>query len=150
MICDVTTTKAVGDTFTGTIDFIAFGPEDNHGFYRVEVEETDDNTGIFEGSVEFIMLNQNTVDTDQSATLDPISDSVTMLLTYDYTGTDAPRIKYNDTDGDGVYTGIADQVDAPTHSGTVTFDQESYKVADTVLKTETDHHHNTDSELKEV
>jgi len=148
LICTVTSTSTTDRTIT--IDFIAFGPEDNHGIYRVEVEETDDNTGIFEGSVEFIMLNQNTIDSDQSGTLDTISDGITMLLSYDYTGTDAPRIKYNDTDGDGVYTGIADQVDAPTHSGTVTFDQESYKVADTVTITVNDQDLNTDSELIDV
>ena len=137
--CDMTSgAKAVGATYTGTLDFMAFGPDDNHGIYRIEVEETDDNTGIFVGDVEFIMLNQNTIDTNQASTITAISDSITMLMTADLTGTDAPRVKYNDTDSDGVYTGIADQVDAPTHSGSVTLNSESYKVADTVVITVND------------
>jgi hypothetical protein len=145
-------TPQVADTTqtTGFITFMAFGPEDNHGKYRIEVEESDDNTGVFEGAVEFIMLNQNTIDTNQATTLDVVSDGVTMLMTADLTGTDAPRIKYNDTDSEGIYTGIADQVDAPTHSGTVSFDSESYKVADTVTITVTDQDLNTDSELIDV
>ena len=142
--------KASGATYTGTLDFMAFGPDDNHGIYRIEVEETDDNTGIFVGDVEFIMLNQNTIDTNQASTITATSDSITMLMTADLTGTDAPRVKYNDTDSDGVYTGIADQVDAPTHSGSVTLNSESYKVADTVVITVNDQDLNTDSELIDV
>ena len=73
-----------------------------------------------------------------------------MIISADMTGTDAPRVKYNDTDGDGIFTGIADQVDAPTHSGVVTFDSDSYKVADTVTITVTDMDLNADSELIDV
>ena len=40
---------------------MAFGAEDQHGVYRVEVEETDDDTGVFTGTVEFILLNQLTI-----------------------------------------------------------------------------------------
>ena len=153
LVCTVVSTNtnadAVGDTFTGVIHFMAFGPSDNHGAYYIEVEETDDNTGVFVGDVEFIMVNQNNIDTAFYEG-DAISDSVTMVMTADFTGTDAPRIKYNDTDGDGVYTGVADQVDAPTHSGTVDFDSDSYKKADTVTITVTDQDLNTDSELIDV
>ena len=95
------------------------------------------------------MVNQNNIDAEFYSG-DAISDSVTMVMTADYTGTDAPRVKYNDTDADGVYTGVADQVDAPTHSGTVDFDSDSYKNADTVTITVTDQDLNTDSELIDV
>jgi len=125
LTCQIATGNydAVGESFTGFFEFAAFGPSDNHATYRVEVEETGDNTGVFVGGVEFIMMNQNTID-DADATLMTIqSDSVTMLMTADLTGTDAPRVKYNDTDGDGIFTNVADQVDAPTHSGSVSFDQ---------------------------
>ena len=153
LVCNVlnsnTNADATTDTFTGVLHFLAFGPGDNHGAYFIEVEETDDNTGVFVGDVEFIMINQNTVDSVMY-TGDAISDSVTMVMTADYTGTDAPRVKYNDTDADGVYTGVADQVDAPTHSGTVDFDSDSYKNADTVTITVTDQDLNTDSELIDV
>jgi len=141
---------AVGESYFIAVDYMAFGQSDNHGYYRIEMDETDDNSGVFEGSVEFIMVNNNTVDTDLSSTITGIGTSVTMLMTADLTGSDAPRVKYNDTDSDGQYTGIADQVDAPTHSGVVEFDQESYKVADTVTITVTDMDLNSDSSLIDV
>jgi len=152
LICNITSGEytALGETNLGFFEFAAFGASDNHANYRVEVEETDDNTGIFVGDVEFIMFNQNTIDDDQSGALTATSDSISMAMTADLTGTDAPRISYNDTDGDGVYTKVSDQVDAPSHSGTVEFDQESYKIADTVTITLTDMDLNTDSELIDV
>jgi len=141
----------VGDTFTYTIDWMAFGSEDQHGVYRVEVEETDDNTGVFTGTVEFILLNQLTIQPLNNSTgMTGISDDVTMVINADMTGTDAPRVKYNDTDADGVYTAIGDQVDAPTHSGVVTLNSDSYKIADTLEVTVNDMDLNTDSELIDV
>jgi hypothetical protein len=46
---DVTPQVAGTTTSTGFVTFMAFGPSDNHGQYRIEVEETDDDTGVFEG-----------------------------------------------------------------------------------------------------
>jgi hypothetical protein len=51
---------------------------------------------------------------------------------------------------DGVSTQIADQQDAPSHSGVVSFDMDSYKVADTVTVTLTDMDLNVDSDLIDV
>jgi hypothetical protein len=51
---------------------------------------------------------------------------------------------------DGVSTQIADQVEAPTHSGVVSFDSSSYKVADTVTITLDDTDLNTDVETIDV
>ena len=79
-----------------------------------------------------------------------IDSDVTMIINADMTGTDAPRVKYNDTDADGVYTAIGDQVDAPTHSGVVTLNAESFKIADTLEITVTDMDLNADSELIDV
>ena len=73
-----------------------------------------------------------------------------MVINADMTGTDAPRVKYNDTDADGVYTAIGDQVDAPTHSGVVTLNAESFKIADTIEITVNDMDLNVDSELIDV
>ena len=127
---------------------MSFGADDWHGVYNIEVEESGDNTGVFEGDIEYIMANN--LNYDNIPELTYISDSVTMWVNADQTGTDAPRVKYNDTDSDGVITPIADQVDAPTHSGTVTFDSDTYKVADTMTITVTDMDLNTDSELIDV
>ena len=55
-----------------------------------------------------------------------------------------------DLGSDGVSTQIADQVAAPSHSGVVTFDNDNYKTADTVVITLDDQDMNTDSELIDV
>jgi hypothetical protein len=123
----------------------------NNAVYRFLLEETDDNTGVFEGSVEYIMMNQ--LNSQLVGDIDDIatnSDSITMILAADHTGTSAPRIIYSDTDSDGQTTGIADQADANTHNGVVSFDSDNYKVADTVTVTVEDMDLNTDSDLIDV
>ena len=52
----------------GTIvaDIFTFGENDNgdtenHAIYRALLEETDSGSGVFEGTVEYQMLNQRTV-----------------------------------------------------------------------------------------
>ena len=154
LVCAIYGNNGVGYEYFVTLDFMAFGASDHDGIYRVEVKETDSNTGVFEGNVEYIMLNQLTYDqvsvstvVDTFFNITTIGSGVDIILKSDATGTSAPRVVYADIDSDGVATGIADQVDAPTHSGTVDFDQDSYKVADTVTITLTDMDLNVDSSL---
>ena len=53
-------------------------------------------------------------------------------------------------DQEGVFTPVADQVEAPTHSGVVSFDLNNYKIADTVVITLEDADLNTDVETIDV
>jgi hypothetical protein len=137
-------------------DIFSFGIADdgvrqNNAIYRLLLEETDDNTGVFVGSVEYLMLNQ--LNTDQTSTylgLSTIDQDVDIIVHEDLTDEDSPRINYNDLGADGVITQIADQLAAPSHSGTVSFDSENYKIADTVVVTVDDQDLNTDSELIDV
>jgi len=139
----------IGDSFY--IDIFTFGDRVNNAIYRFLLEESDDNTGIFEGDVEFIMLNQLNVDTVGTFTgITTTSDSITIIVHEDMTDEDSPRINYLDLGADGVETQIADQVAAPSHSGVVTFDSDNYKTADTVVVTLDDQDMNTDSELIDV
>ena len=48
---------------------------------------------------------------------------------------------------DGVETQVGDQLAAPTHSGVVEFDNDSYKEADTVVVTLTDADLNTNPDI---
>ena len=132
------------------IDFFSFHSNGtNNAAYRIQAEEGD--PGVFEGDVEYIMINQSTGDAyDDWPSRTHLSDSVTMIMTGDLTGVDAPRVQVNDTDSDGVSTPQADQVDVLTHSGTADLDADAYKIADTVTVTITDMDLNTDSELIEV
>ena len=154
-----TATVQVGLTGTGVasascniaVDFMSFGAGVNNAVYRLLLEESGDNTGVFEGSIEYIMMNQlNSALVADIADIATNADSVTMILAADATGSSAPRMIYGDTDSDGQATGIADQADANTHNGVVSFDSTNYKVADTVTVTVTDMDLNTDSDLIDV
>ena len=145
---------AVGDDFY--VDFFSFRSDDtaraNNAIYRLYLEESDDNTGEFVGSVEYLMLNQ--LNTNKAATysdwLVTASDEINIIVHEDLTDEDSPRINYLDLGADGVSTQIADQVEAPSHSGVVTLDNDNYKIADTVVVTLDDQDLNTDSELIDV
>ncbi|MGH9910148.1 MAG: hypothetical protein ACRD32_05865, partial [Nitrososphaerales archaeon] len=97
------------------------------------------------------MLNQaNILNRVTYGILRAIDDEVTFIVSDDSDDEDAPRINYYDVGGDGIATQISDQQDAPTHSGVVTFDKDSYKVADTVTVTINDQDLNVDSDLIDI
>ena len=139
------------------IDIFTFGqhPDDgsedantryNDAIYRFEAEETDNNTGRYVGTVEYIMLNQfNYWNPDTYDSLETISDDLDIIVHEDLTGEDDVRITYYDIDNEGVETQISDQEAAPTHDGEVSLDANTYKVADTVTITLVDADLNTDS-----
>lgn len=132
------------------VDFFSFGDKANNAIYRMELEESGDNTSIFEGTIDYIMTNQlNQLDSTYSG-IATISNSIIIIVTEDLTDEDAPRLNYLDYGADGVSTQIADQQDAPSHSGVVDLDMDTYKIADTVLVTLTDMDLNTDSSLIDI
>ena len=141
-------------------DFMSFGYEDDgvqgseriaNQIIRIEAEETDDGTGVFEGSLEYVMVNQlNILDQDTYDSVEPISDAPTFIVMEDLTDEDSPKVTYLDLGADGVATQVSDQQEAPSHSGVVSFDSSNYKIADTVVITLEDPDLNTDSELIDI
>jgi len=118
---------------------------------RIEAEETGDNTGLFEGSLEYTMINQlNVLDAATYEGLSTIADDPTFIVFEDLTDEDSPRVNYLEIIDDGVPTKRADQQEAPSHSGIVSFDNDNYKVADTVYITLEDQDLNVDSDLLEI
>ncbi|MBT4891422.1 MAG: hypothetical protein HON60_00575, partial [Gammaproteobacteria bacterium] len=133
------------------LDIFSFGPGTNNAIYRLLLEETDDNSATFVGSIEYEMLNQINIDTPATYTgLSTIDSDIDIIVEQDMTDEDSPRVNYLDLGADGVSTQIADQLEAPTHSGVVSFDSDNYKIADTVVVTLDDQDMNTDSELIDV
>ena len=151
-----------GDSIIAVVDIFSFGQDPEqlesaattrhaNAIYRMLLEETGDNTAIYTGTIEYTALNQlNVGDSDTYSGLDTIDDEITIIVPTDLTDEDAVRVDYLDTDGEGISTQIGDQVDAPTHSGIVSFDDSNYKVADTVTVTLTDADLNTNSDTTEV
>jgi len=118
---------------------------------RLELEETGDNTSTFEGSLEYIMVNQlNILDPATYTGLSTIADDPNFIVIEDLTDEDAPRVNYLDLGADGVSTQVSDQEEAPSHSGIVSFDNDSYKIADTVTITLEDKDLNVDSDLIDI
>ena len=128
---------------TGTVvfDIFTFGDGVNHAIYRALLEETEAGA-VFEGTVEYEMLNQRTVD-DVAAhsNVVAVGNELVMILDTGYTGTDAPEIDYA---GDNA------SEDAPSNTGEVALDSETYRVSDEATITLTDADLNTDSGAKEI
>ena len=141
-------------------DFFSFGFEDDgnqaservaNQIIRLELEEDADNTGKFIGTLEYTMVNQlNILEETTYTELTTISDEPSFIVIEDLTDEDAVRVNYLDKGRDGVSTQIADQEEAPSHSGVVTLDSNSYKVADTVTVTLSDPDLNVDSDLVDI
>ncbi|MCV0373533.1 MAG: hypothetical protein K5793_08290 [Nitrosarchaeum sp.] len=118
---------------------------------RLELEETGDNTSTFAGSLEYTMINQlNILDNSTYAGLSTIADDPSFIVIEDLDDEDSPRVNYLDLGADGVSTQIADQAEAPAHSGVVSFNSDSYKNADTVTITLEDADLNVDSDLIDI
>jgi len=141
-------------------DFFSYG-FDNDGLLsgerianqiiRIEAEESGDNTSTFQGSLEYIMINQlNILNEDTYLDLSTIADDPSFIVIEDLTDEDSPRVNYLDLGSDGVSTQVADQEEAPSHSGVVSFDLSTYKNADTVTITLEDNDLNVDSDLIDI
>jgi hypothetical protein len=153
-------TAAPGTVFPTASDVIGFGFSDDgvetnervsNQIIRLELEETGDNTSTFEGTLEYTMVNQlNILDPATYAGLTTIADDPTFIVIEDLTDEDSPRVNYLDLGADGVSTQVSDQEEAPSHSGIVSFDNDSYKIADTVTITLEDSDLNVDVDLIDI
>ena len=113
-------------TFALEVFTFGTGPDGtvNDAIYRPLLEETSSDSGVFEGTIEYKMLNQISI--DKAATYGDVvavDDELVIILDDGYTGTSAPEVAY---DGDHV------REDAPTYTGEVSFDSATYRVADEV------------------
>ncbi|HTD20841.1 MAG TPA: hypothetical protein VK667_15050, partial [Ktedonobacteraceae bacterium] len=125
----------------------------NNAIYRWELEETGDNTSTFTGTTEYLMLNQlNVFDPNTYSTLRPISHQVKFVAIQDMLQSEsrAPQISYQDLGSDGQFTPISAQQDILTHTGVISFDSKTYKIADTVTITLKDADLNVDNDLVDI
>ena len=143
-------------TYNMALDFFKFGQAEdgtryNDAIYRLEAEETGTNTGIYSGTLEYVMLNQINIFKESTFTgLDTIGVALDIIVAEDMTDEDAVELIYLDVDGQGVETQTSAQIDAPTYSGVVSFDGDNYKVADTVTIKLEDRDLNTDSDVIDI
>ena len=142
------------------VDFFSFGYKNDgeasseriaNQIIRLLLEESGDDTASLEGTLEYIMINQLNID-DQAtyAGLATIDDEVSFIVIEDRTGSDAPSVTYLDVDPNGIQTQVSAQEDAPSHSGVVSLNVDSFKAADLVTVTLEDLDLNVDSGLPDV
>ncbi|CUR50924.1 Putative S-layer protein [Nitrosotalea devaniterrae] len=125
----------------------------NNAIYRFELEESGDNTGVFTGTNQYVMLNQlNIYNPTTYSTLRPIQHDVKFAAITDMLQAEAraPQVTYFDLGQDGVNTQISAQTDIPTHTGVVSFDSKTYKIGDTVTITLSDADLNVDNDLVDI
>ena len=142
------------------IDFFSFGFENDgaasderiaNQIIRLLLEESDDDTGSLEGTLEYVMINQlNINDLATYEGLVTIDDEVSFIVIEDLTIGSAPSVTYLDVDTTGTQTQVSAQQDAPSHSAVVSLDVESFKAADTVTVTLEDLDLNTNSGLPDI
>ncbi len=138
-------------SFGFTDDGVESGERIANQVVRLELEESGDNTGVFEGTLEYAMVNQLSIaDSSTYSGLALIDDEATLIAIEDLTDEDTLTVTYNDLGRDGVVTPVSDDEAALSHSGTVSLDATSYKIADTVTVTVRDADLNTSSDTTEV
>ena len=142
------------------VDFFSFGYKNDgqasderiaNQIIRLLLEESGDNTASLEGTLEYIMINQLNID-DQAtyAGLATMDDEVSFIVIEDRTGSSAPSVTYLDVDTNGIKTQVSAQEDAPSHSGVVSLNVDSFKASDLVTVTLEDLDLNVDSGLPDV
>ena len=137
------------------------GSDVHNCIYRIEAEETGDNTGIFEGTVEYVMLNNSTAaasdngehngnDEEVEGLLGTNSDEVTVVVMNGVSGSDGIRVVYNDTDALQQADKLGIQRDTVVHSGTAELDADTYEADDMATITIVDADLNQDSDIRDT
>ena len=96
-----------GKVFNMALDFFKFGQAEdgtryNDAIYRLEAEETGTNTGIYSGTLEYVMLNQINIFKEATFTeLATIGVDLNIIVAEDMTDEDAVELIYLDRDGQG-------------------------------------------------
>ena len=122
------------------IDFFSFGivnDEDvNNSIYRFELEETSDNSSIFEGTLEYAVTNQlNILDPEFIQTIRTIDDEIKFIVTDRLVDEEGISINYSDLDVVGVITTTSIKSDIQTNSGRILLDSTSFRFGQPVTFT---------------
>jgi len=131
------------DTQPIVIDLFSFGVKGNqiinNAIYRFEFEETSNNSGIFSGTIEYAIINQqNAIDPNFISSIRTINDEVKFLVSERLFDAQGIVISYSDIEQAGVQITQSTKSDILTHSGTVTTSSPTYRFGQTVTMILTD------------
>jgi hypothetical protein len=113
-------------------DFFSFGTKNNkdvnNAIYRFELEETSTNSGIFTGSMEYLIVNQlNQYDAATIRTLRTIDDEVKFFVNQRLIDEEGINIAYSDVSQVGLTEQSSSKTDIRTHSGTVSLNAKTFR-----------------------
>ncbi|MCH7876731.1 MAG: peptidase [Thaumarchaeota archaeon] len=136
-------------------DFFSFGIINsnnvNNALYRFELEETSDNSAIFDGTLEYSVANQlNILDSKFIQTIHPIDDQIKFIVTDRLVDGEGISVSYFDLDEVGVFTTTSTKSDINTTSGILSTNSQSYRFGQPVTITLHDPDLNLKSDLVDV
>ena len=134
------------------MDFFSFGmvnnKDINNSIYRFELEETSDNSSIFDGTLEYAVTNQlNILDPAFIQTIRTIDDEIKFIVTDRLVDEEGISINYSDLDAVGVIITTSLKSDIQTNSGRVLLDSTSFRFGQPVTFTLIDPDLNLKSDL---
>ena len=113
-------------------DIFSFGLQNNdsinNSIYRFELEETQDNSSIFDGTFEYAVTNQlNILDPDFIQTIQTIDNEIKIIITDKLIDDEGISLSYSDLDSSGVTTTTSIKTDVATNSGMVSTTSSTYR-----------------------
>jgi hypothetical protein len=120
------------DTQPIVLDLFSFGTKSNvdvnNAIYRFELQETSTNSGIFSGTLEYLIVNQlNQYDANTIRTLRTIDEDVKFFVNQRLIDEKGINIAYSDVSQVGVTEGSSSKTDINTHSGVVSLTAKAFR-----------------------
>jgi len=121
-------------------DLFSFGLDNdndvNNAIYRFELEETNDNSSNFVGSLEYAVTNQlNILDPNFIKTIRTIDNEIKLIVTNRLIDEKGISVSYSDLDKVGVITTTSTKSDIVTNSGVVSTGSSTYRFGQPVIIT---------------
>lgn len=152
---NIGTMSSETDTQPIVFDLFSFGNRNNqrinNAIYRAELEETSVNSGIFAGTMEYVVTNQlNQNDPNLIASLRPISYEIKFLINDKLGNENAINLAYSDVAKVGVTIEVSSKTEIKTQTGSVTLESQSYRFGQPVVVVLTDPDLNTKHDIIDV
>jgi len=128
------------DTQPIVFDLFSFGNQNNqkinNAIYRAELQETSNNSGIFTGTMEYVVTNQlNQYDPNLIKSLRTFSQKIKFLVNDQLTDNNGINLTITGVSTSGGSTTSTSKSDIQTHTGIVTLDSQSYRLGQPVVIT---------------
>src|SRR5207249_1708534 len=137
------------DTQPIVFDLFSFGNQNNqkinNAIYRAELQETSSNSGLFSGTIEYVITNQlNQYDPSLIKSLRTFGQDIKFLVNDQLTDNNGMHLSISDVSSSGENKITTLHSDIQTHTGIVTLDSQSYGLGQPVTITLNDPDLNTD------